>query len=47
MKIACDDGFELVTKDQKELVSMTRMHLENTHHRSVSDPEILAMAKHP
>jgi len=47
MKIACDDGFELVTKDPKELVSMTQMHLKNTHHKSVSEHEIIAMAKHP
>ncbi len=31
MKVACDDGFEVVTKDKKELVTMTQMHLKNMH----------------
>lgn len=47
MKVACDDGFEVVTKDRKELVTMTQMHLKNMHDKSVSEHDVLAMAKHP
>ena len=47
MKVACEDGFEVVTKDQKELVAMTQMHVKNMHHKAVSEHEVMAMAKHP
>jgi hypothetical protein len=47
MKIACDDGFEVVTKDQRELVAVASWHLEHAHHAKKSEAEILAMAKHP
>jgi predicted small metal-binding protein len=47
MKVTCDDGFEIVSKDQKELVAMTQRHLQNTHQKHASEAEILAMAKHP
>jgi len=47
MKIACSDGFEIVTKDQKELVAMTQWHGEHAHHKKMTEAEILGMAKHP
>lgn len=47
MKVACEDGFEIVTKDQKELVAVTQWHLEHTHHKKASEHEIMAMSKHP
>jgi predicted small metal-binding protein len=46
-KVACDDGFEVVSKDQKELVALTNWHLKNSHQKEVSEAEVLKMAKHP
>jgi predicted small metal-binding protein len=47
MKVACDDGFEVVTKDQKELVSMVQWHTQHTHNKASTADEIMKMAKHP
>lgn len=47
MKVACEDGFEVVTKDAKELVAVTQWHVKNAHHRDASEKEIMAMSKHP
>jgi predicted small metal-binding protein len=47
MKVACDDGFEVVTKDQNELVSLVQWHTKNIHHKEASREEILKMSKHP
>lgn len=47
MKVACEDGFEIVTKDKNELVAMTQMHLQKMHHKSVSEHDVMAMSKHP
>jgi hypothetical protein len=47
MKVACDDGFEVVTKDKGELVAVTQWHVEHAHHKKVSEAEVMAMSKHP
>jgi hypothetical protein len=47
MKVACEDGFEVVTKDKGELVAITNWHLEHSHHKKAGEAEIMAMAKHP
>jgi hypothetical protein len=47
MKVACDDGFEVVTKDKNELVALTQWHVEHSHHKKVSESEVMGMAKHP
>jgi len=47
MKVECDDGFSVVTKDKHELVSLTQWHTEHAHHKKVSEAEVLAMSKHP
>jgi hypothetical protein len=47
MKVACEDGFEVVTKDQKELVAMTQWHVEHAHHKKVTEAEVMKMSKHP
>jgi len=47
MKVACDDGFEVVSKDQKEVVALTSWHLKHTHQKELPEAEILKMAKHP
>jgi hypothetical protein len=47
MKVACEDGFEVVTKDQKELVAMAQWHAEHAHHKKLSESEVMKMSKHP
>jgi predicted small metal-binding protein len=47
MKVACEDGFEVVTKDQKELVALVQWHTKNAHHKESTHDEIVKMAKHP
>ena len=47
MKVACEDGFEVVSKDQKELVALVQWHGQHAHHKTFSESEVLGMAKHP
>lgn len=47
MKVACEDGFEVVTSDQKELVAVVQWHVEHAHHKKVSADEVMKMSKHP
>jgi hypothetical protein len=47
MKVACEDGFEVVTKDKGELVALTQWHVDHAHHKKVTEAEVLAMSKHP
>jgi hypothetical protein len=47
MKVACDDGFEVVSKDQKELVAMVQWHGTHSHQKNFTEAEIMGMAKHP
>jgi predicted small metal-binding protein len=47
MKVACEDGFEVVTKDEKELVALVQWHGQHAHHKNLSEQEIRGMAKHP
>ena len=47
MKVACEDGFEVVSKNEHELVKMVQMHLKDTHQKVASHAEVMAMSKHP
>jgi hypothetical protein len=47
MKVSCEDGFEVVTKDKNELVALTQWHTDHAHHKKVSEQEVMAMQKHP
>ncbi len=47
LKVACEDGFEVITKDQNELVSLVQWHTKNAHHKDTSHAEVIKMAKHP
>jgi predicted small metal-binding protein len=47
MKVACDDGFEVVTKQKGELVALTQWHVEHSHGRKITESEVMAMQKHP
>jgi predicted small metal-binding protein len=47
MKVACNDGFEVVTKDKKELVSLVQWHGEHAHNKKFSESEVMGMSMHP
>jgi predicted small metal-binding protein len=47
MRVSCEDGFEVTTNDQKELVSMVQSHTQGRHGKRASEQEVLTMAKHP
>lgn len=47
MKVACEDGFELITTKEHELVKMVQGHVKEFHHKDVSRDEVMKMAKHP
>lgn len=47
LKVACDDGFEVVTEDHKELVAVVNWHLGHAHKSTASGAEVMKMAKHP
>lgn len=47
MMVACDDGFQVITKDKGELVSLVQWHVDHTHHKKVSEADVMGMAKHP
>jgi hypothetical protein len=44
MKVACDDGFEVVTKDPHELVARAPWHVEHAHYKKVRESEVIGMA---
>lgn len=46
-KVECDDGFQVVSRDPKELAALTQWHVKNAHHKDVSHQEVLKMARHP
>ncbi|HKS59921.1 MAG TPA: hypothetical protein VJS68_03995 [Thermoplasmata archaeon] len=47
MKVACEDGFELVTTDRKELVDLVQWHGQHAHQKRMSEEEVLKMSRHP
>ncbi|MGB7123864.1 MAG: hypothetical protein WBE40_03285 [Thermoplasmata archaeon] len=47
MKVACEDGFEVVTKDKGELVALTQWHVDHSHHKQATEAEVMAMSTHP
>lgn len=47
LKVACDYGFEVISKDQKELVSLVQWHGEHAHHMKMGEADVMKMAKHP
>ena len=47
LKVECDDGFQVISKNEHELVSLTQWHVKNSHHKDVTKDEVLKMAKHP
>jgi hypothetical protein len=44
-KVACEDGFEVISKDSKELVALVQWHGQHTHNKNFSEAEVLGMAK--
>jgi predicted small metal-binding protein len=47
MTVKCDDGFQVVTKDKGELVSVVQWHVDHSHGKKVTEAEVMGMAKHP
>ena len=47
LKVACEDGFEIVSKKEHELVAAVQMHLRSEHGKEISRDEVLKMARHP
>jgi len=47
MKVACDDGFEMITKKEHELVKFVQMHVKSEHGKDISRDDVMKMAKHP
>jgi len=47
LKVACEDGFEMTSKNEHELVKHVQMHVKESHMKDVSHAEVMAMAKHP
>jgi|GEM_PF-1351846 len=45
LKVACDDGFEVISTKEHELVQHVQMHLKDLHQKIASREEILKMAK--
>jgi|GEM_PF-6959334 predicted small metal-binding protein len=47
-KVECANcGFEVVSKDQRELVALVQWHVRNAHQREIGPNDVLGMAKHP
>jgi predicted small metal-binding protein len=44
-QVTCDDGFQLKTNDENELVSMVMQHSQKQHNKSMSREEVLGMAQ--
>ena len=44
-QVTCEDGFQLKTNDEKELVSFVTQHVQNAHNKSISREDVMGMAK--
>jgi predicted small metal-binding protein len=44
-KVACEDGFEVVSSKEHELVKYVQMHVKEHHNKDVSHDDVLKMAK--
>lgn len=47
MKVACEDGFEVVSKNERELVRYVQMHVKELHGKELSRDDVLKMVTHP
>jgi predicted small metal-binding protein len=47
MKVACEDGFEMISTKEHELVKYVQMHVKEIHHKDISHDDVMKMAKHP
>jgi predicted small metal-binding protein len=47
LKVTCDDGFEMVSAKEHELVKHVQMHVKESHGKDLSREDVLKMAKHP
>jgi predicted small metal-binding protein len=44
-KVACEDGFEVVSGKEHELVKFVQLHVKEFHHKDVTHEDVLKMAK--
>jgi predicted small metal-binding protein len=44
-KVACEDGFEVVSAKEHELVKYVQMHVKEHHNKDVSHDDVMKMAK--
>jgi predicted small metal-binding protein len=44
-KVACEDGFEVISSKEHELVKYVQMHVKEHHMKDVSHADVMAMAK--
>lgn len=44
-KVACEDGFELISAKEHELVKHIQMHVKESHGKDLTHDEVLKMAK--
>jgi predicted small metal-binding protein len=44
-KVACEDGFEVVSSKEHELVKYVQQHVKELHNKDVSHEEVMKMAK--
>jgi predicted small metal-binding protein len=45
LKVACDDGFEVISTKEHELVQHVQIHLKDLHQKILSHEEVMKMAK--
>ena len=43
-KVACEDGFEVVSAKEHELVKVVQLHGKEFHHKDVSHEDVVKMA---
>ena len=44
-KVACEDGFEVVSAKEHEMVKMVQMHVKEMHKKDVGHDDVMKMAK--
>jgi len=47
MKVACADGFEVVSSDKNELIALVQWHGKHKHNEEFSSDAVMKMSKHP
>jgi predicted small metal-binding protein len=43
-KVACEDGFEVISAKEHELVKVVQQHVKEFHHKDVTHEDVVKMA---